>query len=66
VVRELQQLKERLHTSEEILLHYIGEDRLIGLFEEIGMSSRAAKQAAVEIRPILTAEVAGLLTEERL
>lgn len=66
VIGELRQLKERVHSSEAMLLYYIGEDRLIRLFEEMGMSSRAAKQAAVEIHPILTAEVAGLLVEEHL
>lgn len=65
VVGELRQLKERLQATEEILFHRIAEDHLIERFEEVGMSSRAAKQAAAEVRPILATEIAGLLAEAR-
>ena len=64
VVADLRHLKERLHATEEALLQQIGEDRLVALFQNLGMSSRGARQAAIAIRPVLATEVAGLLSKE--
>ena len=64
VVADLRHLEERLHATEEALLQQIGEDRLVALFQNLGMSSRGARQAAIAIRPVLATEVAGLLSKE--